>query len=515
MVDFNIRWEVVNGMPLARARGYGEVTGYLASLGVARSSAYRWEQEMRWLVEFGPRQLRQLANERDALYAQLHRVLERGRCTEGMSRAQERRFILFMAVLGNSDAEIATLLEAVGGRRLSHETIRGIINEAAALARAAFARYFRGVGTVAAVDEIFLGKKPLLLAVEPTSLLISALRLTEARSAEDWKPVFEDLGDLEGCLADGGRGIGKAAAEAGVPLQRDMWHVVQPARGVVGRVWGRCEKLFEAEMAARQAYEAVRHTEAKKVTNSARQRYYRARRALDQALEECIRLDDLFKRVEEAFEYTTPKGEPNTARRAEGIVADVLKALDEPGTGKPDGPTNEAKRLAKALGTVVRARPFAYLDALNAGLSAVRLDEVGPARELVLGRMVVETLAWRGVHKDRLAAEELEEASEGTVADEAEVAVLKAVDSAQRSSSYVECVNARIRTVQVARKRLSEDFVYLLAVHHNMKPFGRGSVREGKTPAQLAGIALPTEDWIELLDLMRADGSDERAAQAA
>jgi hypothetical protein len=48
-----------------------------------------------------------------------------------------------------------------------------------------------------------------------------------------------------------------------------------------------------------------------------------------------------------------------------------------------------------------------------------------------------------------------------------------------------------------------------------MKPFGRGSVREGKTPAQLAGIALPTEDWIELLDLMRADRSDERAAQAA
>ena len=515
MVDFSIRWEVVNRMPLARAHGHGAVTRYLASLGVARSSAYRWEQQLRWLAQFGPKRLRELANERDALHAQLHKLLEGKRCAEGMSRVQERRFILFMAVLGNSDAEIATLLEAVGGRGLSHETIRGIINKAAELARAAFAQYFRGVGTVAAVDEIFLGKKPLLLAVEPTSLLISALRLAETRSAEEWRPVFEALGDLEGCLADGGRSIGKAAAEAGVPLQRDMWHLLRSPRGVVDGMWGHCEQLLEAETAARQAYEAVRHRETKKVTNAALQRYCCARRALDEALAECVRLHDLLKRVEQAFDYTTPDGKPNTARRADGMVADVFKALEEPGPGKPSGPTPEAKRLAKKLRTVVRARPFGYLDALNAGLSAVCLDEVGAARDKALGRLVIETLAWRDVHKKRLVAQELEAASEGTVADEAEVGVLKAVDAARRSSSYVECVNARIRTVQVARKRVSEDFVYLLAVYHNMKPFGRGSVREGRTPAQLAGIALPTEDWIELLDLMQAAGSDERAAQAA
>ena len=150
MVDFSIRWEVVNGMPAARARGYGEVTRYLARMGVARSSAYRWELRLRWLVEFGPTELRQLRRERDALYAQLHELLEGAGRVEGMSGAQERRFILHMAVLGNSDAEIAALLATVGGRRLSHETIRATINEAAALARVAFGRHFCGVGTIAA-----------------------------------------------------------------------------------------------------------------------------------------------------------------------------------------------------------------------------------------------------------------------------------------------------------------------------------------------------------------------------
>ncbi len=81
------------------------------------------------------------------------------------------------------------------------------------------------------------------------------------------------------------------------------------------------------------------------------------------------------------------------------------------------------------------------------------------------------------------------------------VAVLGVFDEGIRSSSYVECVNARVRLVQVARKRMSEDFICLLAVHHNMKPFGRGSVREGWTPAGLAGIDLPTNDWLELLKM--------------
>ncbi len=71
-----------------------------------------------------------------------------------------------------------------------------------------------------------------------------------------------------------------------------------------------------------------------------------------------------------------------------------------------------------------------------------------------------------------------------------------------------------MRLVQVGRKRLGEDFVYLLALHHNMRRFGRGSAREGRTAAELAGISLPTSEWIELLDLAVADreGSAQRAA---
>lgn len=510
MVDSNVRWGIVNGMSVARDRGHGEVTRYLESVGVPRSTAYRWELDLRWLMKFGPTDLRQLRRERDKLYAKLQRLLEANHCVEVLRREQERAFIVTMAVLGNSDAEIAALLETVGGRSLSHETIRATINEAAALARVAFARFFSGVGTIAAVDEIFLGKEPLLLAVGPVSLLISALRLSGGRTGEDWKPVFVEMSELVRGLADGGKGIAKAAGEAGIPIGADMWHLLRKPRAVVEGFWKTCESKMEAELEAERKYEAIRHSGTKKASHSARQRYYSARGACNRALEECCRLDDIFGRVEEAFDYTTPDGKLNTAPRAQRIVAEALEALKKPSGAKRTKPTKQARRLAAELAAIERAPAFAHLQVLEAGLSRLRLEQAGPDREATLARQVAETVALRRTDKDPV--EVFEEASDGSLSDKVEITLIKLVDLAARSSSSVECVNARVRTVQVARKRLSEDFVYLLAVHHNMKPFGRGSVREGKSPAQLAAIDLPTDDWIELLDLMRAA---EPGAQAA
>jgi hypothetical protein len=486
-------------MAAARSRGHGHVARFLEQMGVPRSSAYRWELKVRWFLEYGPAELRRLQHEGDELRAELWRLLEREARVGPMGPDQERAVILLLAVSGTSDEQIAAVLERLDGRRRSHETIRATVNEAAALARVAFGRWFSGTGEVAAVDEIFLGDSPLLLAVEPLSLFISGLRLAEGRTADHWQPVFAELGELARCLADGARGIAKASAEAGVPIQGDMYHLLRGPRAIVEAYWRRCDSLWVAELKAQRDYQAIRYTHSKKKTSSARQRYYRAREACTRALEDCCRLDDLFRQVEGAFDYTTPDRKLNTSARAKRLVAEAIEALQRPPGSRRGKPTPQAQRLAGEFAKILRAPAFAFLDVLEAGLSALRLEQVGPNRQRALARMVADALAWRAVYKDPVA--ELEAASDGSLRDQVEITVLKVVDRAQRSSSYVECVNARIRTVQVARKRLSEDFVYLVAVYHNLKAFGRGSIREGRSPAELAGIELPTTDWIELLDV--------------
>jgi len=504
MVEFSIRWETVNAMCAARARGYGHVSRCLARMGVPRSTAYRWEARSRWLVEFGPQALRELEREREELRAELARAPEAlARARREMSPEEEWGFILEAAVRANSDEEVAALLWRAGGRSLSHETIHATIAEAGAVARVVYERYFAGVGNVAAGDEIYLGRSPLLVMVGPLSLLISGLRLADERTAQAWEPVFGQMDDVEVCGADGGRALGQAAANADVPVHADMFHLLRPARSALARLERSYGPKRKALAKAERAVEQARFGGGKQAGRLASQRYRRAREAAERVVEEYCRLGDLLERVAEAFGWTTREGTVRTASEARATVGEALEAMRH---------TPQGRRVAAEVARVERSEAaFAHLEVLEAGLSGLRLERVGSDREAKLGKLVAETVAWRRVDKDPV--EVLEQASNGSLADAVELAVVGVVDRAIRSSSYVECVNARIRLVQVARKRLSEDFVCLLAVYHNLKAFGRGSVRAGKSPAELAGIELPTRDWIELLALTAAELA--QAAEAA
>ena len=477
---------------------------YLRRTGVARSSAYRWKGELERLVKDGGREVRRLRRERDELAARLARRSHAPEGEGGLRGRREWAFIVEAAVVGNSDEEVATLLRRAGGRSLSHQTIHAMVAEAAAAARGVYERYFAGVGTVAAADEIYLGRRPLLLMVGPLSLLIRGLRLADRRTGEAWEPLFGQGGGLEGYGADGGSALAKAGAHAQVPLHADLFHLLRPARTALARL-GRTYGSRRTAMAkAEQAVEQARFRGGKHAGRAASQRYRRAREAAERVVEEYCRLGDLLERVAQAFAWTTPEGTVRTASEARATLAEALREMSR---------TPEGRRVADELARVERCEAaFTHLEVLASGLSAVHLEQVGPDRRAALGKLVAETVAWRRVDKEPVAI--LEQASNGSVADTVELAVIRLVDRAIRSSSSVECVNSRIRLVQVARKRLSEDFVCLLAVYHNLKPFGRGSVRAGKSPAELAGIDLPTWDWTELLTLPGA-GSVEAAADAA
>jgi hypothetical protein len=488
----------------ARERGHGCVSPYLRQVGVPRPTAYRWRRELHWLVEFGAAELRRLRAECARLRAEVARRGEERTAEAPASRARERALILEAAVLGTSDTEIARLVWRATGRSVSHETVNAVIAEMGERAPKVYARYFAGVGCVGAADEIFLGRRPLLLVVEPRSLLVSGLRLSEGRTAADWKPVFAAMEDLERCPCDGARGLNCAAQEAGLDVQGDLLHGERDAGAWLSRFTGTCEKRLAAEKDARAALEAAGGLPEGPQADGLRRRTQRAVAEADRAVAEWDRLSDLFAQARRAFDLVTPEGRPNTPRAAQAAFRAALAAMER---------TAEGLALAAKLKPLKEPRFFAHLGALAERLSALRLEQVGPDREARLGRLVAQTVAWRRRDKDPVSL--LRAASTGSLADEAELAVIEAVDRAVRSSSAVECVNSRIRLVQVARKRLGEDFLYLLAIYHNMHKFGRGSVRAGKTPAELAGIELPTSDWIELLDLAVDEVPAAKGSEAA
>jgi len=279
-----------------------------------------------------------------------------------------------------------------------------------------------------------------------------------------------------------------------VGLQGDMRHLLTKGWSFLGALAQSYEALRKAEEAAEQEVERARFCGGKKRGLSASSRLRFARAKADGVLAEYCRLDDLMREVAGAFAYTTAEGRVASAADARERVREALAAMRQSAAGE---------RLAKKLRGVEQPSAFAFLEVVDKGLAGLSPEPGGPERAVWLGRLVSDTVAWR--RKDKTPVECLAKASTGSLADEAELTVLRVFDEGIRSSSYVECVNSRVRLVQVARKRMSKDFLCLLAVHHNMKRFGRGSVRVGWTPAELAGIQLPTQDWLELLKMVASE----------
>jgi hypothetical protein len=78
--------------------------------------------------------------------------------------------------------------------------------------------------------------------------------------------------------------------------------------------------------------------------------------------------------------------------------------------------------------------------------------------------------------------------------------VFNALEQVVRASSAVECINSILRPYISVKKHLNQGFLALIALYWNMRPIAQ---RGGKTPFQLNGINLGTDDWIELIQVQQ------------
>lgn len=74
----------------------------------------------------------------------------------------------------------------------------------------------------------------------------------------------------------------------------------------------------------------------------------------------------------------------------------------------------------------------------------------------------------------------------------------KIIKMPRRASSLVECLNSKLRKVQHVKKQVSQEYLWLLALKHNMEAFAHGK-RQGHSPFEMLGIDFGTNDWIDLL----------------
>jgi hypothetical protein len=466
-------------------------------LGISRSSAYaaaqgleevlngRLQASLRGQLQELRAQVLRLKEE-NVFQAQYIEFLEGGPSDEALES-----FVLESAVAPVSLRTIPVLLKRAFGVDRSHAWVKEIIDRCAVRARAVFQKVApQRLSREAAVDEIFLGRTPLLTAVDLDSLALLAGRKAEHRDAATWKDLLQDMPQLQLAISDKARGIKAALQELKIPSADDVFHFKRLMHKALRRMEAQCYQRIEQEYALEKNLKRRRSRGQDR--RGIATHYAHVKKKVWEALGRFDAAERLLKKVEQALQIFDAQGNVLSWGERQQMIQDALQRLAPLGVPRVRqiqsyvrgwGLLKFAQILDEKLTTIreLAADAQLYRDALRwvglAGDADARADSRRALSEALgyIARWRQSSMFWATVARLR-----------------------QAIGEVRRASSAVETVNSILRVYQMVKKDFSEDFFFLVALHYNMRRFQEGE-RKGKTPFELLGVMLPTGDWIELL----------------
>ena len=484
---------------------HGAVAGQARQQDCSRQALYRQAEHVLQTLDGSATQARlttleQALAQRDARLAELQARLDRG---VPLCADQLAEFAATAQALGVSLGQAQRLLTVVLGDRAPSKATLGRLSQAAGRRAGAVLTVLDPVcharARQIAADEIFSGRRPILMTLEQDSLCWLGGRLADNRDGPTWAAQLRPLVAAEQVTADGGQGLRKGleqvnrqrqrAGQPPVAAQRDHFHALQRARRAIRH-------------ARRQAAQALKRAEQLQKTYDRQGRagvprspaqglqLHQAWAKAEQAFDHWSAQEQAWQRLRRGLRLFTPQGQLNTRAHA---TAEVQAAL----AGQTGADWSRARRL---LGP----EAFTFLDQVQEQLAALPV-----APELVQAAVRVEGLrrrpealagespsarACRGV----LLAAGLVLALARQEGERAAALVSEVLRGAWRASSLVEGLNSVTRMDQRRQKRLTQGLLDLKRLYWNTHVFREGK-RKGSSPYGRLGVVLPAGGWWSLL----------------
>jgi hypothetical protein len=434
------------------------------------------------------------------------------RAAAKVSDRRLKRTILTLTFPGKvSGRNMDDCLAAAFDRGRSNGSVSTLLHEAGQRAGEVLARVdHRSLGEVIlARDEIFRGRQPNLLLVEPRSLTITGLYATQDREAETWGCALlltQDRGvQIRGLAEDGCVPYAAScrAAELDTSIQRDVWHAVEDAHHV----------LRDLE---REAFHALNTMEKQEKLLRKRwqepifEQWVAQNELVERQLEQCSAMRFWYESLWDAVELVDWRSGEIRDRAINGWLLQEtlngLRAIAHP-------------RVQKLLNRLAEpgAELLTFLDLFTPALEdwQQRLSVHFPDAAWAAFFQATVARTWRLEHAlrngqrtfARAAAQArqllTEFVSDDPIAHHLAQDLLTLLESVVRTSCAAETVNSVLRPFLESRRECTDQtsrqlFLNLFTLWFNMHPFARGP-RAGKSPYQLAGIDLGTDDWLTLL----------------
>jgi hypothetical protein len=500
----------------ARLAGtHGDVTQQAEVAGCSRQTVYDHAQKVQAAIAAehsgGPTraellaQNQQLRRETEQLWDWLTQTIE-------FPEAVQRQFTVTAMAMGLSLNQVLALLALILGVKAGpgRSTLQRWV-KAAGLAAGRVLKSLdaqcQALVLVGCLDEIFFHRRPVLVGVEPASMVWFLGQKADDRTGATWSQALQGFPALSYVLADAGTGL--QAGIAAVQRQRqqdgrpplenglDVFHTAQEARRVLRQIWSRVERRWErAEAADRRVAQAQQQgQDARGAAVAARCAWTKAVTAFQQY----ERAAAGWKIAHAALQVFRPDGRLNDRSWAQEQIALALPQLS-------------GREWSKVRNYLQAQETLTFLDRLHR-----QLREVAP-EESVRGELV--RLWWLRRQRPRATTAE-PIAGAGHVAHLVQRvvchrrdanwhgsyrAVARVLRQAVRASSAVECMNSVLRMHQSRHRTVTQGLLDLKRLYWNCREFREGK-RRGRCPYEHLGLKLPSYRFWDLLWMPTPSGA--------
>jgi hypothetical protein len=407
-----------------------------------------------------------------------------------------RRLILALLLVCHSSYRgVHELLRDLFHYPLSLGTIHNVARAMAARARDLNGRHDLSAVGVGAHDELFQGRRPVLVGVDVASTYCYLLSLEEERDGDTWAVRLLELRDRgfapQAVISDAGTGLqaGHALALPDVPRRGDVFHVLHEVGPLVPFLENRAYQALRA-CAKRQRRQADNERRHGRRDPSVSQQLRHAVPAADAAV---ALADDVATLVDWLRRDILALAGPCHAERL-ALYDFVLAELRARVAQCPHRLGPVCTYLANQ-----RAAVLAFAQHLDANVAAVAADFQVPVA-VARAVLAVQELDMRDRRRWPQEAA-LRQQLRGRFHALAE-AVAAVARGTVRASSVVENLNSRLRNYFFLRRHLGSGYLQLLQFFLNHRRFLRSEHPERvyQSPAELlTGHA--HAHWLELLGL--------------
>lgn len=366
-------------------------------------------------------------------------------------------------------------------------------------------------------DETFFQGQPLLLLIDPVTTTIIAAHVAPDRKADTWALALmmaEDQGlSLVGLTEDMAKMYDKSlklAAMEHVLQQKDVWHLVRDG----GKV---CRALKRSAYGAIDVVITLEKKLLKKWDDSLfEEKYIPAVARETKAIAQFDEFEEWLGHLCDALELVDIRsGEIRDTVTSQWFLEEVVTNIAgiEHQRVKKFATTlrNHQAQLLTFIGWVETA-----LVDYDAQLAVSMPDRTtrqqfmqAIARNWKLDQMLISGhRQWKTEAKKAATLVELVTNTAATLSKFA-LRLRQILDASGRTSSLIESINSLLKSFFKNRKGFKNQatmqaFLNLFTLWHNMRIYDPRSKRGGKSPFQLAGIELGSDDWLTLLGYLPA-----------